>query len=366
MIRVMHIINGEFYSGAERVQDFLALRLPYYGYELCLACVKPALFPLKCLSPQKQVCRFPMRSKIDLIQALKIAGYIRRHNFRIIHTHTPRTLLIGRIAAGIARAPIIHHVHSPAGLCTDTPFRNRINGFIERTCLTGVKKIITVSESLKKHITVMGINSGRIAVVPNGVPAPGILPCKTIPDKKWIIGMVALFRPRKGLEILLESLAHLKAQNIEFRFRAVGQFETEAYRSEIQREVEKYNLGRRIDWIGFRQDVDHELKKMDIFVLPSLAGEGMPMVILEAMAAGVPVISSGIEGIPEIIRHQKEGLLVEPGNSRSLTDALKQIMQSKIKWPTVRENAFRRQLQFYTDLRMARNTASVYDKVLGK
>ena len=366
MIRVLHIINGEFYSGAERVQDLLALRLQEYGYDVCLACIKPFLFPSKCLCRPEQVCRFPMRSKIDLTQALKIAGHIRRHNFRIIHTHTPRALLIGRIASSIARIPVIHHVHSPAGSCTDDLLRNRINRFVERTGLTGVNRIITVSKNLKNHLAAHGINSSRIVVVRNGVPAPGMLPYKTIPDKKWVIGMVALFRPRKGLEVLLKSLAQLKAQKIDFRFRAIGQFETDAYRSKIMQAVKDNNLGQIIDWVGFSKDVYHELQKIDLLVLPSLAGEGTPMVILEAMAAGVPVVSAGIEGIPEIIRHEKEGLLVGPGDSSGLTDALTRIIQGETSWSMVRDNAFKRQLKFYSDTRMAQDTASIYDEVLHK
>ena len=78
--------------------------------------------------------------------------------------------------------------------------------------------------------------------------------------------------------------------------------------------VEKLGVGDAIEWTGFTQNIAAELRVMDLFVLPSLFGEGLPMVVLEAMAAGLPVVASRVEGVPEAIRHREEGLLVEPAS----------------------------------------------------
>jgi glycosyltransferase involved in cell wall biosynthesis len=363
-MRVLHIINGEFYSGAERVQDLLAMRLPEFGYDVHLACLKPGLFETNCKCDVSRIICFPMRSRLDPSQCWKLAGFIRENDFRIIHTHTPRTAMIGRPASAITGVPMVHHVRSPADSCTDNPFRNRINAFAERISIKGIKKVITVSESLKQYMINRKIDSGLIAVVPNGVPTPGRLPDRPLPAGIWKIGTVALFRPRKGLEIILKSLAQLKENSIKFLFRAVGNFETKSYESEIKNLVHKLNLTESVKWVGFSRDVNQELLKMDIFVLPSLVGEGTPMVILEAMAAGVPVVGTKIEGMPEVICDERYGLLVAPGDSQSLTFALTRIIKHKISWSQLRKNAFQRQAGYYSDTRMARDVAKLYDKII--
>ena len=98
----------------------------------------------------------------------------------------------------------------------------------------------------------------------------------------WTIGTTALFRPRKGLEALLEALASLRERSFDVRLRAVGPFETKIYEKEMKRRAAKLELDAAIDWVGFVRDVQSQLSKMDVFVLPSLFGEGLPMVVLEA------------------------------------------------------------------------------------
>ena len=82
-----------------------------------------------------------------------------------------------------------------------------------------------------------------------------------------------------------------------------------------------------IDWVGFTRDVEAQLAQMDLFVLPSLFGEGLPMVVLESMAAGVPVVATSVEGVPEAIRDGIDGLLVEPDDAGQLADAIRTLVQ---------------------------------------
>jgi glycosyltransferase involved in cell wall biosynthesis len=103
---------------------------------------------------------------------------------------------------------------------------------------------------------------------------------------------------------------------------------------------------------------------MDLFVLPSLFGEGLPMVILEAMAAGVPVIATRVEGAPEAVRNELEGLLVEPGHPQELADAVTRVIDGHVDWLDLREAAHRRQARYFSDRSMAEGVANVYRKVL--
>ena len=104
---------------------------------------------------------------------------------------------------------------------------------------------------------------------------------------------------------------------------------------------------------------------MDAFVLPSLYGEGLPMVVLESMACGVPVVASRVEGIPEAIRDGVDGLIFDPGSESDLADKLGSLISTPAKWPEMRANALQRQREHLSDISMASKTAKIYDEVLG-
>ena len=179
--------------------------------------------------------------------------------------------------------------------------------------------------------------------------------------------MAALFRPRKGIEILLQALALLRERGQQINFRAIGPFETQPYEQEVLALVEKLGLAECIHWTGFVGDVHKELRQADFFVLPSLFGEGLPMVVLEALAVGLPVIASDVEGIPAAVRHGKEGLLVEPGNPESLAAAIAEIVgpMSAYNYSELCINAYRRHVECFSTEQMARRLSEVYDEILG-
>src|SRR5262249_31685582 len=110
-LRVLHVINGEHYAGAERVQDLLALRLPDLGIDVEFACIKPNRFAANRQSQSTPLTALPMVSRFDLRPAWRLARMVRSHQFDIIHTHTPRAALVGQIAARLADVPLVHHVH---------------------------------------------------------------------------------------------------------------------------------------------------------------------------------------------------------------------------------------------------------------
>ncbi|MCA9271105.1 MAG: hypothetical protein KDA41_21635, partial [Planctomycetales bacterium] len=97
--RVLHIINGEHYSGAERVQDLLALRLPQFGYEVGFALIKPGKFIDSRSAVDARLHVVPMANKFDLRVVQALVKLVRDHGYRILHAHTPRTAMVGRLAA---------------------------------------------------------------------------------------------------------------------------------------------------------------------------------------------------------------------------------------------------------------------------
>jgi glycosyltransferase involved in cell wall biosynthesis len=363
-VRVLHVINGEHYAGAERVQDYLALRLPAFGFAVDFACVKPKCFGSMRQSQQAALYDVSMRSRLDLRPVRQLVRLIRERGYAIVHTHTPRTALVGGAAAALAGVRLVHHAHSPTADDSTRRWLNRVNGFVERLSLRSVARVIAVSNALGAHVAELGFDSALIAVVHNGVPALESLPARPTPGDAWTLGMTALFRPRKGLEVLLDALTLLHQQGHDVRLRAVGAFETPQYQAEIIARTRQLGLDGHILWTGFQRDIGAELQQMDLFVLPSLFGEGLPMVVLEAMAAGVPVVATAVAGTPEAIRHGVDGLIVPPGDAARLAAAIADVMQGKFAWSALRASAAVRQSQLFSDCSMAAGVARVYREVL--
>jgi glycosyltransferase involved in cell wall biosynthesis len=173
-----------------------------------------------------------------------------------------------------------------------------------------------------------------------------------------------LFRERKGTEVLIDALALLREQELPARLRCVGGFETPAYERELKQRVAQYSLENFVDWTGFTRDVSGELNRMDLFALPSLFGEGLPMVVLEAMAAGVPVVATDVEGVPEAIRDGLDGVIARPRDADDLAQQIARVMRGELDWQRLRASALERQRALFSDASMAAGVAAVYDELL--
>ena len=362
--RVLHLINGEFYAGAERVQDLLALQLGQFGYAVEFACLKDGIFAEKRQAQGAAVHAVPMHSRVDLAHCYRLARLVRSERIRLVHTHTPRSALLGSLVAQFTGVPMVHHVHSPSDRDTESRLRNVRNSLVERVSLRGARRLIAVSDSLDQHLRDQGYAAESIRKVPNGVPVTEKSRRPYVPGEPLTLGMVALFRPRKGIEVLLEAMARLHARGVRARLHAVGPFETPEYERTVMELARRLGLEGSISWTGFRSDVAEEFRRMHVFVLPSLFGEGMPMVVLEAMAAGLPVVATRIEGLPQVVRHGQDGLLVEPGDPAALADTLLRLVCGESSAERLGDSGWQRQREHFSDVSMAERVAAVYEEVL--
>jgi len=366
-VGVLHVVNGEHFSGAERVQSHLGRCLPRFDVRADFACVKPGKFADAVAQRNGDWGKHfltPMSGRWDLSAAWKVRKLVLRHDYRLLHAHTPRTALIATVASRLTGVPWIYHVHSPAARDSAQRFSNTINAVAEKVSLYGCRHLITVSESLRLDCIRRGFAEERVTVVHNGVPA--ICPPRVATPQvgsRWTIGMVALMRPRKGLETVLEAIAKLREHH-DLVLRIIGPFETDAYAAFINQKIDQLRIVDRVERVGFTDDVPAELAKLDALVLPSLYGEGLPMVVLEAMAAGLPVIATRVEGTPEAITDGVEGLLAEPSNPDSLAQRIEQLVTGVHDWKRMAGNAKQRHANDFSDLAMAEKTASVYRHVL--
>jgi glycosyltransferase involved in cell wall biosynthesis len=363
-VKVLHLINGDLYAGAERVQDLLALTLGQCGYEVSFACLKPGRFATERRCQHAPLTNVEMRSRFDFSASSRVAALIRQGGYQILHTHTPRTALIGHMAAAWADVPMVHHLHSPAAADTEKFWRNKLNAAVERYSVRRAGALIAVSNSIAEYALRAGLPADRTVVVHYGVPLQGPPVERPAPKSQWTLGVAALWRPRKGLEVMIDALADLRQRGLPVRLRIVGGFDDAAYEQQIRAQVARLQLDDRVDWVGYSRDVIGEMRKMDLFVLPSLYGEGLPMVVLEAMSAAVPVIGTRVEGVPEAVRHGIDGLIVTPGDAQDLARAIERIASGQLDWSALRNSVHRRQQQHFCDHSMAAGVAEVYGSLL--
>lgn len=363
-IRALHLINGESYAGAERVQDLLGQRLPELGVAPTLVALKPREFAARRRS-DCELMELPMRSRFDLRPALQLIVSQRHRGWSIVHTHTPRAAMIGALLSRWTGMPLVHHVHSPTARDSANRWRNRLNCTIEGLAMRHAHRVLAVSPSLEDYVRQNGVDASRVRRVMNGVPTPGPLVSRSPPSVRAVIGCTALFRERKGLGVLLHAFAKLlPSPRMDLELRVVGGFESEGYESRMHRMAAELGIADRVQWRGFRADVNAELTEMDVFVLPSVYGEGMPMALLEAMAAGVPCVASAVEGIPTLLDEGLAGLLCQPGDADALAACLQQLLGTPALWSDLRARAYARQCRHFSDRSMASGVANVYAEVL--
>lgn len=361
--RALYLINGEHYAGAERVQDLLAQQLPRFGWQVDFACLKAGAFERVRESSGSALTTVPMRSRLDFKPAREVARLLREGGYDLLHTHTARSALIGRFAAHRAAKPMVHHVHSRTDRDTESAVRNRINSAIQHFSLRRADRLIAVSDSTRDYLRRIGYEDGLIRTVANGVPAVAEAREWRPPESQWVLGMVALFRPRKGIEVLIEALASLRAAGRPVSLRAVGGFESEAYRQQVLAYAKAQGVAEHIVWTGFTRDIGAELARIDLFALPSLYGEGLPMVLIEALAVGLPVVATDNEGIPEVLGNGRAGLLVEPGDAGAFAYAVATLIEQPRRAQAMARVGLQRQRERYSDLAMAREVAAVYEEL---
>ncbi|MEJ5342888.1 MAG: glycosyltransferase family 4 protein [Thermogutta sp.] len=360
VLKVLHVVNGEYYSGAERVQDNLALGLAQFGYGVVFACVKDGRFAETRRAKNVPLYRISMpelgwRKSID-----RLIRVCAQENIALLHAHTPRTAVL---CAGVHRRtglPWVYHAHSPTLWDSKRYLKNIVVGLVDWWAARQADRIIAVSESLRRYWVRLGIPARRVVTVPNGVAAWKSLTVRKPPEGSWVLGTMALFRPRKGVEILLKAIQGLSSRGYRLRVLAVGPFESEHYERHLKEMTHRLGLDEIVTWTGFVENTQEMLLAMDLFVLPSLFGEGMPMVLLEAMAAGLPVVASAVEGVPEIIRDGCEGLLVRPGAPSALAGAIRRFLDGAVDWEGMRRAAYERQRERFSLESMAAGVAAVY------
>jgi len=269
----------------------------------------------------------------DSIAVFRLVSLIHKHKPDIVHCHGFKAGLLGRIACLATRVSMLYTVHNFVTFGRDRLSKWLIHCF-ESWMGNKTDAIICVSNALKKSmIEDMHLDENKITVIHNSIsnwpPANGMLTRKryNIENDYILIGTVSRLVPSKGIDILLRAVPEIFSENPFARLMIVGTCPEE---SRLKRLAVELEIDSKVIFTGEVSDIQDYYSAFDIFVLPTLS-EGLGITILEAMSFGLPVLASAAGGIPELIVHERNGILVKPGNVIELRNALQYILNNPVK-----------------------------------
>jgi glycosyltransferase involved in cell wall biosynthesis len=273
------------------------------------------------------VTQLHQRNAYDLPALLAVVSYIRRHHIDIIHTHLLAADVMGRMAGWLTGHPVVSTIHNNR---TDLDEEPRRRQWLERwTARLMGRRLVVVSELLREEITAwFGLPPERVLTIANGVDTERF---RRGPDfdraavRRELTGgdyplitNVARLTPQKAQHHLLDAAKLVLAACPDVRFVLLGEG---PLRPELEAQAAALGLSDRVIFAGFRPDVPDILAASEVFVLSSL-WEGMPVALLEAMAAGCAAVATDVGGVGQVLRHEVTGLLVPPADPPALADAL--------------------------------------------
>jgi len=304
---------------------------------------------------QTHVVEAPGRLSRAGVRAM--AAFCREAKVDIVHSHGYKPdvyAVLGRRRGGY------RVVATPHGWSHAPDRKGRLFEWIDRTVFPFCDAVAPLSAGLVDSLRGLPIRPGRLHLIENGVDVGEIEAIPPAPTSEvggeggFVIGFVGQLIPRKGIDVLLKALAGLPGAG--WRCLLVGRGEAEPALTE---QVRALGIAERVRFLGFRDDRIALLKRFDLFVLPSHA-EGIPRVLMEAMAAGVPVVASDIEGVRDLVTHGTTGRLFPPGDAGALGEALAASMADPGPARKMAEAARARVYAHFSAERMARQYERLY------
>jgi glycosyltransferase involved in cell wall biosynthesis len=268
-----------------------------------------------------------LRDALALAQLLRI---IARERPALVHTHTSKAGIVGRLAARLARVPaVIHQPHGHIFYGYYGPRRTAFYVSLERLAARWTDRIVTLTERGTDEHLARGIGRrAQYRTVPSGVPtaelrrrAPGRAAARAalgLPDDAFVVGGLGRFVPVKGFDLLVEALPALAAAVPSTRVLLVGEGPE---RLALETQASALRVRERVQVTGATDDVARCLAACDVLAAPS-RNEGMGRVLVEAMALGVPVVGAEVGGIPAVVGDGEGGRLIPSGDVAALAETL--------------------------------------------
>ncbi len=296
----------------------------------------------------------------------RLLWLLRRQRPTILHSALFHANVFGRLAGRLAGVPVI--ISCRQNISIGAQWREWVNrwtvGLDDR-----VIAVCELARQMELHQT--GLAPEKVVTIYNAVDpamleaagsaAAPVLAAHRTPDT-LLVGAVCRFHPQKGLAHLITAFASLVDRMPHVHLVLVGDGEL---RGALEAQVQTLGLCEKVTFTGFRTDVPTILAQLDLFVLPSL-WEGLPLVLLEAMAAQLPVVATAVGGTPEVVIDGVTGLLVPPADPAALTAAMARLLAEEELRRTMGHCGRQRVAEEFSAAKAVRETTALYEQLYGR
>jgi glycosyltransferase involved in cell wall biosynthesis len=321
-LRVAQVVGGLRVGGAEK--QFVSLmnalsaerKLAVYVSQ---AAPEPNLE--RQLDPAVRQVRVPVRKRTFARDVLRLAAVLRDEQINVVHTHMFWANLCGVVAARLARIPVVFT--SEHG---ENRWKNRVHRLLERYVISplSVRRFCVSPRILERRRDLDGVPAAKLALLPNGTEIPREAKCWPDNPDEYLIGSVGRFVKQKDFGCLVDVIAALRHRGVPVRGVILGDGpEMPAIREHVDAE----DLDEVISLPGMDTGVSRWYRQFDIYACSSVE-EGLPVTIIEAMSYGLPVVSTDVGAIGQVVRNGIDGRIVPPGNPDAMVDALQAMIES--------------------------------------
>lgn len=329
-ITVMHLRASNFVGGPEKqiLEHLSRLDSKRFTPLLCTFGKEGFKDELYEAGKQRGICSFQLsgKSSFDLQQIKRLRELMRQNAVKLLITHGYKANIIGYIAARQIQVPVIAYSHGWTGENYKVIFFE----MLDRQFMKLIRCIVAVSEGHRRQIVDAGISGDKITVVPNAVSVPTqekrniIRERYSLPENARIVLSVGRLSPEKNFFGFIQAAKRVLLEYEEVVFLVIGEG---IERRRLEEQIVLFGLQGRFLLPGFSPDIPFLLPDAEIFVSSSDT-EGLPVAVLEAAGAGLPVVATDVGGTAEAVHSGLNGILVQKGNMVALGDAIKHLLEN--------------------------------------
>ncbi len=362
-MRIAHLVTGGELAGGQVVALQLAIAAREAGHEALFVSPTPGDLVDRAATEGFATELVDVRRTTRLRGAVRLTRVLRHHRVDVLHTHVHVAAnVLGRIAARAAGVDVISHLHIENHFRPSRLARTPLVGLDNATARL-CARLVAVSDATRLAFERQGFPSRLLETVHNGVDAaalraapPVVLRAELgIPHGDFLLAHVGRLAPVKGQQELIEAMRGLGREDVHAVFFGSDVERGGAFGAELERLAE----GLSVRFAGFRADAVAALREADALVLPSWI-EGLPLVVLEAMAQAKPVVATAVGGTPEAVVDGKTGLLVPPRDVPALSAALERLLSDEDLRQRLGEAGRRRVEAHFAASAMTRRILEIY------
>jgi glycosyltransferase involved in cell wall biosynthesis len=369
------VLHARVITGAGGGPDKTILNSPRFladlGYQCVCAFLRPpadsgfAVIRQRATAWNAPLAEIDDRGALDwriLPAALQLC---RQHQVDIWHAHDYKTNLLGLFLRRKHPMRLVTTMHG----WVEHTLRTRLYYLVDRWSLPRYERVICVSDDILQCCRKYGVTDNRSVLIENAIDTDQFRRLKSVaaakeamdwPATRFLVGAVGRLSSEKAFDVLIRAIHELVQSGVDLGLLIAGDG---GERAPLQALIDKLGLSERVRLVGFQGDLRPLYEAMDLFVLSSLR-EGLPNVLLEAMALEVPVVATRIAGIPRLIADGENGLLLPAGDQAALARAIRHALESselRLRWAAAGRKTIEDRYSFAARMK---KVAAVYDQLL--